>query len=84
MKAYQDHDPVKDRGKAAPHPKRPTTHSYRGRFHYTLSREEIESARETRRQELERKRKPTAKAAPIHVGIFAAIACAIGLRKGRR
>jgi|694.fasta_scaffold00471_20 hypothetical protein len=27
MKAYQDHDPVADKGKAEPKPKRPTTHS---------------------------------------------------------
>lgn len=30
MKPYQDHDPVADKGKAEPHPKRPTQHTYRG------------------------------------------------------
>lgn len=31
MKPYQDHDPIKDQGKAVPHPKQPTCHTYRGR-----------------------------------------------------
>jgi hypothetical protein len=30
MKPYQHHDPVADRSKAVPHPKRPTSHTYRG------------------------------------------------------
>jgi len=30
MKSYQHHDPVLDQGKALPHPKQPTRHTYRG------------------------------------------------------
>lgn len=30
MKAYQDHDPLHGHGKAAPKPKLPTRHTYRG------------------------------------------------------
>ncbi len=31
MKQYQDPDPLHGHGKAIPHPKRPTYHTYRGR-----------------------------------------------------
>lgn len=30
MKHYQDNDPLHGNGKAMPHPKRPTQHTYRG------------------------------------------------------
>jgi hypothetical protein len=47
MKQYQDHDPIKDKGKAVPHPKRPTHYSYRGRGcggSLTFLRSQIDSA----------------------------------------
>lgn len=53
MKAYQDHDPVLDKGKAVPHPKRRTMHSYRGSrlgVPVTVERAQIEMYRESKRR----------------------------------
>lgn len=37
-KPYQDHDPIKDKGKAVPHEWQPTRHTFRGRNYHIYGR----------------------------------------------
>ncbi len=83
MKAYQDHCPIADKGKAVPHPKRPSHHTWRGRgMTIGFSRDEIRQSKNklAKRKRHEEKIKGLAS---VHIGMFAAIMCALGFR-GRR
>lgn len=82
MKAYQDHDPVLDKGKAVPHPKQPTRHTYRGRGLHGRFDIERGQYREIQTSESERRAKAGRN---VHVGVLGVfVAMAALIRGGRR
>ena len=82
MKPYQHHDPVLDKGKAIPHPKRSTHATYfiRGR-HGSWTRAEIAKAKSKLQKQKAKKQKTNV--ANIHVGVFAMIAMLLGFKSRR-
>jgi len=78
MKAYQDHDPLHGHGKAIPHAKRPTSHTYRGGRYgtpVTIDRSQLQSARKLPEVE-----KATIKGR--HFGLAALLAICAGIGRG--
>lgn len=77
MKPYQDHDPILDKSKAAPHPKQPTRYTYRGRGGSSMSVLRSDFIRE-------RTKKQRKKGAKRPMSIFAAILALMPRRKAAR
>lgn len=82
MKRYQDLDLLHGNGKAIPHPKRPTSYTYRGAGGIQLSVDPmmLRDEREARKQ-AKAKEKSFVKKASIGVTIHAAIAAVLGFAR---
>lgn len=80
MKEYQQHHPIYDAGKAAPHPKRPTSYTYRGAGGRSISVDPI--LLRAKRQKMGAPKKKGG--AQRHIGIVAALIALITPRKAAR
>lgn len=83
MKPYQHHDPVLDKGKAAPKPKRPTLYTYRGgKFSRPLISFDRKAVRDSRKSSIKTEKGRTSQSLSV-IGTLCAI-LGIQIKGGRR
>ncbi len=82
MKTYQQDDPLHGHGKAMPHPKRPTNHTYRGgAFHGFRVEFDRETFRENRRKTLTLEK---GRGVVQSFSVLATLCAMLGIRRGAR